>query len=187
MKRQTQSGKLRRVARGIYTSNLSDDLGMVVRRNAEDVIDQMFPGAVVSHRSAFEFGDRANRPEHLFLTLPKAPRMVRLPGMTIHLLRGPGPTDKDAPYREFHISSRERALLENLSAGRERGGVRKNLPRKELERRLVEGRGLENLDTYLNNVRDRAHVDAEKLGLQKEFTELSDIIGAILGSGDAEI
>ena len=187
MKRQAQLGKLRRVARGIYTSNLSDDLGMVVRRNAEDVIGHMFPGAVVSHRSAFEFGDRANRPEHLFLTLPRAPRIVRLPGMTIHVLRGAGPTNRDACYREFFISSRERALLENLSPGRERGGVTKNLPRKDLEKRLVEGRGLEKVDVYLNGVRDRARVEAEKLGLQHELTELNDIIGAILGSGEAEI
>lgn len=187
MKRQGKSGKLRRVARGIHTSNLSDELGMVVRRNAEDIIDQRFAGAVVSHRSAFEFGDRPNRPEHLFLTLAKAPRIVRLPGLTIHVLRGPGPCETDARYREFFLSSRERALLENLSRGRERAGVRKNLLRPELERRLVEGRGLERLDTYLNSVRDRARVEAEKLGLQKEFAELSDIIGAILGSGDAKI
>jgi Fic/DOC family len=187
IKRQAKSGKLRRVARGIYTSNLSDDLGMVLRRNAEDLIDHLFPGGVVSHRSAFEFGDRANRPEHLFLTLPKAPRIVRLPGMTIHVLHGPGPTDRDGRYREFFISSRERALLENLSRGRERAGVGKNLPRGELEKRLVDARGLETLDTYLNTVRDRARPEAEKLGLQKEFAELSDIIGAILGSGDADI
>ena len=141
-KRQAKSGKLRRVARGIYTSNLSDDLGMVLRRNAEDLIGHLFPGAVVSHRSAFEFGDRANRPEHLFLTLPKAPRIVRLPGMTIHVLRGPGPTDRDARYREFFISSRERALLENLSRGRERAGVGKNLPRGELEKRLVDAKAV---------------------------------------------
>lgn len=186
IKRQEQSGKLRRVARGIYTTNLGDDLGMVVRRNAEDIIDHLFPGAVVSHRSAFEFGDRANRPEHLFLTLPKAPRLLRLPGLTIHVLRGPGPSANDPPYRKFYLSSRERAFLENLSPGRERGGARKNLPRKELERRLVEGRGLETLDTYLNGIRDRARGEAEKLGFDKEFSTLSDIIGAVLGSGGAK-
>ena len=184
--RQERSGKLRRVARGIYTTNLDDDLGMVVRRNAEDIVDHLFPGAVVSHRSAFEFGDRANRPEHLFLTLPKAPRLLRLPGLTIHVLRGPGPSANDPPYRKFYLSSRERALLENLSPGRERGGARKNLPRQQLERRLIEGRGLETLDTYLNGLRDHARVEAEKLGLDKEFTTLSDIIGAILGWGSAK-
>jgi len=187
LKRQKQSEKLRRVARGIYTSNLTDDLGMVVRRNAEDILDRLFPGAVVSHRSAFEFADRANRPEHLFLTLQGAPRLVRLPGLTIHLQRGKGPTRYDAAYRRFFVSSRERALLENLIPGRKRGGIAKNLPRADLEKRIIEGRGLETLEAHLNRLRDRAREQAEQLGFEREFGKLDDIIGAILGSRTAEL
>ncbi|MGH7778483.1 MAG: Fic family protein [Candidatus Binataceae bacterium] len=187
LKRQKQSGKLRRVARGIFTSNLTDDLGMVVRRNAEDILDRLFLGAVVSHRSAFEFADRANRPEHLFLTLQGAPRIVRLPGLIIHLLRGKVPTRYDAAYRGFFIASRERALLENLIPSRKRGGIGKSVARADLEKRIVEGRGLETLEAHLNRLRDGAREQAELLGLEREFKELDDIIGAILGSRAAEL
>jgi len=178
--REVAAGRTRRIARGIYTPNLDDSPDIIVQRNRHDIIDALYPGTVVSHRSAIEIG-AAVQP-HLWLTGKFAKeRAISLPGLVIHVLPGSGPVSGDIPFKRFHIAGQARYFLENLSPSRGPEERRKTLPRAEIERRLAEAmvtRG----EGHLNRIRDEANVIAPELGLVREAAELDSIIGALLGT-----
>lgn len=92
----------------------------------------LFPDAVMSHRSALEGG--ISPQGHVVLTY-KYSKTVTLPGLTIRLIRGPGPDEDDTPFLEnLFISSRGRAYLENLQHTRVRISTAKNLSQEEIEK-----------------------------------------------------
>ena len=174
--REVAAGRMRRIARGIYTPNLEDSPDIIIQRNRHDVVDALYPGTVASHRSAIEIG--AAKQPHLWLTGDFAKeRSTVLPGLVIHV----GPVKGDIAFRRFHIAGQPRYLLENLSPSRGPDERRKTLPRAELERRLTEAliaRG----EAHLNRLRDEARAIAPELGLEREAAELDSIIGALLGT-----
>ena len=178
--RQVAAGRMRRIARGIYTPNLEDSPDIIVQRNRHDIVDALYPGTVASHRSAIEIG--AAKQPHLWLTGDFAKeRSTVLPGLVIHVLPGKGPIKGDIAFRRFHIAGQPRYLLENLSPSRGPEERRKTLPRAELERRLTEAlitRG----EAQLNRLRDEARAIAPELGLEREAAQLDSIIGALLGT-----
>lgn len=178
--REVSAGRMRRIARGIYTPNLEDAPEIIVQRNRHDILDALYPGTVVSHRSAIEIG-AAVQP-HIWLTGDfAAERSIELPGLVIHILPGKGPVKGDIPFRRFHIAGQARYLLENLSPSRGPEDKRKTLPRADIERRLAEAmvsRG----EGHLNRSRDEAKAIAPELGLEKEAAELNALIGALLGT-----
>ena len=178
--REVVAGRMRRLVRGIYTPNLEDAPDIIVQRNRHDLLDALYPGTVVSHRSAIEIG-AAVQP-HIWLTASLGKeRTVEYPGLEIHILPGKGPLKGDIPFRRFHIAGQARYLLENLSPSRGPQEERKTLPRADLERRLAEimvSRG----ERQLNRLRDEAKAIAPELGLEKEAAQLDAIIGALLGT-----
>lgn len=178
--REVAAGRMRRIARALYTSNMEDSLDIIVQRNRLDLVDQLFPGSVVSHRSAIEISG-AIQP-HLWLSGNYAKeRKVEYPGLTIHVLPGKSPLKGDTPFRRFYISGQARAFLENLAPSRGPAERRKTISRDQLERRLSEmmvSRG----EAQLNRIRDEAKTLAPQLGLEREAKELDSIIGALLGT-----
>lgn len=178
--REVAAGRMRRIARGIYTPNLEDSPEIIIQRNRHDLLDALYPGTVVSHRSAIEIG--ASVQPHVWLTAKVAKeRATKLPGLVIHVLPGVGPVRGDIPFKRFHIAGQARYFLENLSPSRGPEEERKTLPRADLERRLAEimvSRG----EGQLNRLRDEAGVVAPELGLEKEAARLDSIIGALLGT-----
>ena len=58
--------KLQKIASRVYTTNLTDTPENIVRRNLYKIIGQLYPGALISHRSAFEL--RPSADGHLYLT-----------------------------------------------------------------------------------------------------------------------
>ena len=100
-------GKLvRKIAPRIYTSNLEEDPALIIRRNWYRILANQFPEALLSHRSALEF--KPTPEGHIFLTYSYTSN-VSIPGLTIHLLKGPKPIDGDAPFFEN--------LFANIDAG----------------------------------------------------------------------
>ncbi len=178
--REVAAGRMRRIARALYTSNMEDSPDIIVQRNRLDLVNQLFPGSVVSHRSAIEIGGAVQ--PHLWLSGKYAKeRKIEYPGFTIHVLPGKGPLKGDTPFRQFHISGQARAFLENLAASRGPAERRKTIPRDQLEQRLAElmvSRG----EAQLNRIRDEAKELAPKLGLEREAKALDSIIGALLGT-----
>ena len=80
-----KEGRLIKIAPKIYTTNLNDSPENIIRRNLFFILGELYPSAVMSHRSAFEC--RPTNDGHIYLTYNYT-KKVSLPGITIHLLEG---------------------------------------------------------------------------------------------------
>ncbi|MBT3193953.1 MAG: cell filamentation protein Fic [Verrucomicrobia bacterium] len=154
-----------------------------MQRNLYPVLAKLFPGALVSHRSALE--GRPATDGTIFLTY-RYTKKVELPGLTVRLISGRGPCAQDMAFvGGLHIACEARAYLENMQPARSRGTVAKCLSRAEVESRLEKLcriRGEEGL----NKLRDAARGLSCELGMEAEFDALAGVIGAILSSRPAE-
>jgi hypothetical protein len=182
--RQLKTGLLRKIAPKIYTPNLENTAAEIIYRNRYPVASNLFPGAIVSHLTAFE-GD-VKPGGTLFLTYSQR-RNLALPGLTIRLIKGEFSKDGTNPFLEnLYISGYERTLLENLQPSRRRSGVRKTVDSALIEQRLetlCQMRG----EAELNNLRESAKTLAASLGMITEYQQLDKIIGAILGTRSTKV
>lgn len=169
--------KIRKIASRIYTSNFEDTPEDIIQRNIFPILGNQYPGAVLSHRSAFEF--KPTSTNQLFVTY-KYTKKIKLPGITIRFIDGWAAIDGDTSFSgDLMVSQRERALLENLQVSRQVGGDSKTLPYPEIEEKLEKIIRV-NGEKELNEVRDRAREISEEIGMQKEFAKLNKIISALL-------
>jgi hypothetical protein len=183
IRRLAADGRLRRLHAGIYTSNLDAPLESIVPRHWQSIVGHLLPDGVISHRSAFD-----GKPHDgvLSITRGKTRRTLKLPGLTIQVLPGPGARRtkiaSDTPYGALFLSSDPRRYLENLTRGR--GWSTRVLPQEELEaaldRVLMVGG-----ERRLNQLRDQARDVARALHYQKQFKRLDELIGALLGTQSA--
>ncbi|MEO5889158.1 MAG: Fic family protein [Ferruginibacter sp.] len=176
--------KLRKIAPRIYSGNLTDNADAIIRRNLFTILGTLYPGAILSHRSALEF--KPTSAGHIFLTYTYT-KKISLPGITIRFMEGPGPIEDDNRLSgELYVSQQERALLENMQVSRYPGSESKILSLPEIEERLeaiIRVKG----ETGLNAVRDKAKEIAEYLGMQKEYEKLNKLIGALLNTKSSKI
>ncbi len=175
-----KAGQIQKIAPRLYTSNLKESPEIIVKRNWYRILARLFPQGLLSHRSALEFKPTAKG--HIFLTW-SYPSMVRLPGLTVHLLKGPAHIEGDNPFFETLDASQEaRAFLENLQETRRGGKESKTLSVSELEERLemiIRARG----ETGLNLLRVKARTISSVLGMKKEFKKLNQLISDLLTTG----
>jgi hypothetical protein len=181
-------GRARKVAGRLYTRNLDEALEQVVRRNWSRVAAHHFPQAVIVDRSGIEAQPSADG--SLFLDAgPEYTRRrpVRLPGLILLPRRGPGPVPGDMPHMEgLYFSSRARTFLDNMRESRARDGVSRTLSTTEIEDELTRIATIRGRDA-LGELRDQARDVAEALDATREMAALDDLIGAILGTRDAEL
>jgi len=127
VQRRCQAGELARLAPGIYVPDRDSRAQAArVREHWVRIVGELVPGSVVSYRSAY-----AGAPAEGVLILSNPTRFnrtIRLPGLRVALVRGPGPLPGDTPLGDgaLHLASMERLLLENLKRprgpdGRSRG------------------------------------------------------------------
>ena len=177
-------GLIRRVVPRVYTSNLDASDEDIMKRNLFLIIGKLFPGAVIGYRSAFEM--RPSSSGDFFLTY-KYTKKVKLPGLTIHLLKGTGGQTEDTPFvNGLFIACPERAFLENMKASYRKGDNTKCLPIAEIEERLEKVIRV-NGEAAINALRDKARTLSERLNMEPEFVKLDNIIGALLSTRDANI
>lgn len=118
---QLKKGKLRKIAPRVYTTNMDDAPENIIKRNLFYILGQLYPHAIISHRSAFELSPTSSGDIFLTYTYTKN---IALPGIKVHLMNGPMGTEHDMPFIEnLYISSAERRILENLQKGRSHNGV----------------------------------------------------------------
>ena len=180
IRRLAAAGRLRKLYRGVYTSILDVPAETVVLRHWHKIVGHLLPGGVLSHRSAF---DARPYEGQLNVTRGKTRRNLKLPGLTVHVLPGPGPRlsqpSNDAPYGSLYLASDARRFLENLTQGR--GWPRRVLAQSDIEtaldRILMVGGA-----HRLNQLRDHARKVAEDLRYQPQFKRLDGLIGALLGT-----
>lgn len=170
-----KEGKIRKIASRVYTSNVKDKPEEIIRRNLFLILGHLYPGSLVSHRSAFEF--KPTETGNIFITYTYTKR-VSLPGIVIRFLEGHGPIEGDNPLSgELFASQRERAFLENLQSSRKPGPESKTLTLPEIEEKLEQIIRI-NGEEELNKVRDKAKEIAVQLGWQREFEKLNKMISA---------
>ncbi len=174
-----KAGLIRPIVPRAYTSNLTDSLDRIVRRNIWILVSRLFPGALISHRTAIEH--TISPANNLYLT-SSSRRTYRWPGVTLRFAIGHPPLETDHLYYDtLHVSSLERACLENLTFSREVEGEKRTIGQDIIERRLMDilqTRG----ETALNQVRDNARTIAASLDMPASFERLHVIIGALLST-----
>jgi hypothetical protein len=156
-----------------------------VRRNLWQIVGGYFPGGLVADRTALENAPAADGSVCL---IADSESDIKLPGITLRPRKGYKPLESDRPFvGGLHLSSTARSFLENMRPSRARAGlVARTLPRKELEERL---------DTFLrrsgedaiNLLRDEIKALAKRLHMQQEAKALNNMIGALLGTREAEL
>ncbi len=179
-----KDGQIRKIAPRIYSANLTETPEVIIRRNLFSVLAHLYPGAVLSHRSALEF--EPTQTGQLFLTY-KYTRKAKLPGITIRFLEGESAIEGDNPLAgKLFASQLERALLENLQVSRKQGDDSKILPIDIIEEKLEQVVRI-NGEEALNLLRDKAKKIAAQLGFQKEFKKLDKIVSALLSTRPSKI
>jgi Fic family protein len=179
-----KEGKLRKIAPRVYSSNLTEPVEDIVRRNLFQILGKLYPKALLSHRSAFEFSP--TQAGHIFLTYTYT-KKVTLPGITIRFLEGQKPIEGDNSFTgELYASQKSRAFLENLQSAKNIGPTSKCLTLPEIEDKLEQIIRV-NGEEEINKVRDKAKSIAEQLNMQKEFKQLNKMISALLSTHTSKI
>ncbi len=180
LSRAVRDGRLRRVARGIYT----DELGMsdeeVVRRHRWAIVAHLVPDAVIVDRSAAEGGAPAGGV--LFVTSELRSRDVVLPGMVVAARKGRRHPSDQVWAEGLTVSSPPRTLVDNLAASRGRGRIARTLSRRELGDWVARQARLLGPER-LNRLRDDAKQVAAELGVPERADQIDLLVSAALGTG----
>jgi Fic family protein len=179
-----KTGKLRKIAARIYSPNFTDIPETIVRRNLFAILGKLYPGSMLSHRSALEF--KPTSAGHIFLTYTYT-KKINLPGITVRFMEGHKPIEGDHPFSgELYATQLERALLENMQVSRQAGPESKTITLPELEERLEQVIRVKG-EAGLNELRDKARAIAEKLEMKSEFEKLNKLISALLTTQPSKI
>ena len=175
-----KQGLVRKIAPRVYTSSLEEAPEKIVKRNWFRLISELFPEALLSHRSALECTPTPLG--HLYLTR-NYKGIVELPGLILHFSKGPEALEDDILFfGNLKASGLARAYLENLQRTKGAGEESKTLSRERLEEKIEAYLRVKGEDA-LNHVRDRAKTIAPILAMEKEFIELNQLITDLLGTG----
>jgi len=196
LQRAAKDGKVTRITKGLYVNAVDptqtspgqqSPVAMLVQRNWQTIAGHLYPGAVVSHRSALEGGVTRDRDKQgnlldlveLVLTVPtQVARVRRLPGLSLVLLPGPGslPGDLALGTTGLYWSSRARMLLENMVL---RGKGSRSVGKAGVEEKLVEILNAASEDA-LNRLREDARLIAP--ALHANFEDFNRLVSALLGT-----
>lgn len=184
LSRAVKDGRIRRLARGLYSADLRADPAELVARNRWAIVARLVPDALIADRSAAEGG----MPTAGVLTVVSTERKedLVLPGLVISPRLGPGPLDDDLGWAAgLHMTSDDRTLVDNLAVSRGRGGkVARTLSRAELEDWVVRT-SQRRPDGWLLAVRARALEVCEELGVPERRPLVEEIIGVAAGTREA--
>jgi hypothetical protein len=173
-----KQGLIRTAGPRLYTSLPDSRVAEVIRTTWTQIVPALFPHALLSHRTAFEF--KPSPKNEIFLTA-NTNRTVEYPGLSLHFLRGPKPLEDDPSFLGMRASSQARMLLENLSKARV-ASTNSRVSAEEIEKRLDELLRNEG-EGQLNALRDRARdISQEEPGWSVAFKRLDGIIGTLLGT-----
>jgi hypothetical protein len=181
-----KSGKLKKLAPRLYTTNLQDSPEHIIRRNLIDLLAWRFPGAVISHRSAHEL--RPTETGDFFITSTFNRKITDIPGITVNVMKGKPALDSDIPVGTLpiHISSEYRWTLEVMQISRKKGGESKSFPVDFIEKRLekmIHSCGEERINLF----RDELRNISQQLELNDEFEKLNKIISALLATHTSDV
>lgn len=184
LSRAVKDGRIRRLARGLYSADLRADPAELVARNRWAIVARLVADALIADRSAAEGG----MPAAGVLTVVSKERKerVELPGLVIAPRAGPDPLADDLGWAEgLRITSEPRTLVDNLAVSRGRGGrPARTLSRAELEDWVVRT-SQRRPDGWLLSLRARALEVCDELGVPERRPQVEDIIGVAAGTREA--
>lgn len=179
-----KEGQIKKIAPRIYTSNFNESAEIIIRRNIFSILGKLYPGAVLSHRSALEF--KPTLANQIFVTYTYT-KKIELPGITIRFMKGMPAIEGDNPFSgDLFVSQQERALLENLQTSRQAGSTSKTITISEIETKLEQVVHVKG-EQGLNQLRDKAREIGGKLQMQSEFEKLNKMISALLTTKPSKI
>jgi Fic family protein len=186
LSRAVREGRVRQLARGIYTTNLDDPAREVIDRNRLELAGILFPGCVIGDRSSVSGG--LPEPDGSLFLISDSDREVRVGHLLFRSRKGAPAQPGDMTFPAgVHLAGTARSLLENARPSRARGGrASRTLSRKELEEwidRLLDQRG----EGGINRLRDEARSLTGRLELEREFALLDNLIGSALGTRRARL
>ena len=181
LSRATKDGRIRRLARGLYSADVRADAAELVARNRWAIVARLVPDALIADRSAAEGG----MPSGGVLTIVSSERKedLSLPGLVVAPRPGPGPLDDDLGWAEgLGLTSEPRTLVDNLAVSRGRAGKRaRTLSRAELEDWVVRI-SQRRPEGWLVSLRARALEVCDELGVPQRRSLVEDIIGVAAGT-----
>lgn len=182
-----KTGKLRKLLSRVYTTNTIDSPENIVRRNILDILVWRFPGCIISFRSALEMKTTASG--NFFLTYKSSRRITDIPGVIVNLIKGPAALSSDIKFGnlDIFVASESRWMLECLQRSKSTAeGENRSFPKEFIENRLEKMLQYGD-ESRLNDFRDATRDVADRLGLEKEFDALNEIISALLNTHEASI
>ena len=181
LSRAVAAGRIRRLATGLYTADLTSQPADLVDRNRWEILAHLVPDAIVADRSAASNGQPVDGV--VFVVSSKRSREISLPGLTVSPRPGLLPLDDDPPWSSgLRISSDARTLVDNLAVSRARAGKpARTLSRSEVEDWLVRKTQLRP-DGWLHSIRSRALEIVEVAGVSERGKLVEDVVGAVEGT-----
>ncbi len=177
--------KLRKLASRLYTANMLDAPELIIKRNIWHILGKLVPAALITDRTALELKPT---PDGSIFIISDKKRDIVLPGITIRTRKGCPPLPNDKPFMDgLRLSSTARAYLENVRISRPReGNIARTFGIQHVEEKLdyiLRKSG----EATLQQIRDEACQLAPVLHLEKEFKQLDNLIGTLLGTRDAPL
>ncbi|MFO7446806.1 MAG: hypothetical protein R6W90_10595 [Ignavibacteriaceae bacterium] len=177
IKKMLKGHQIKKISPRLYTTNFTDEISVIIRRNLFKILSNLYPEAVLSHRSAFEI--KPTITNQIFVTHSYT-KKIRLPGITINFLEGKGPDEDDIKIiGNFYASSRERAFLENLQMTKKSRPDSKALGYQDIKERLKKIFILYG-KAELENIREKARYLSESLIMKREYDLLDKIINELI-------
>ncbi len=176
----------RKLASRIYTTDLTTAPEDIIREELPAIVRHFYPGAVIGYRTGIEA--RPSPGGFYHLTYGGKDRTHELPGVTLRIWKGRPAGDGDTQLgADFFMASRPRALLENLTESRSRGGrERKSLDREAVEAwldRLCRIHGPDELRRLLAAAEELA----PHLGFEEEAVRARTIVTALIEGGQGTV
>jgi hypothetical protein len=162
--------RIRKIAPRVYTSDFETPPGDLVKRNLFRILDHLYPGIIISHRSAFEVKPTGTL--KLFATY-KYSRKIEYPGIIIKLIKGMGPLDDDIRIGPLCASSRPRAFLENFQISTKKGDDSKILSPEAIKEKLSDELNLYGREG-LKQLLEKAQILSVILNMEKEYIKLEE-------------
>jgi len=176
--RRVKAGELRRIAHGVYTTQLDGAIEDVVAAHLWQVVAAAAPGTVVSYRTALQMAPS----EEGTVELEGTAKIIQLPGVVLRIAEGPGPLPGDTLLPGgLHLAAGARLLLRNLSTSRTSKYGRRTVCEAVLEEWLdkkIRSMGAE----YPRRLVGHAEALAPGLGAEAEMEKLRDLVGRVAGT-----
>lgn len=174
--------KLRRIYRGIYTSELTEPLEQIIKRHWMEIVTYIVPQGILSFRTAVDLKPIPFKKHSIVFVTSRYEKSITLPGLIIKVVKGNNDEYLEQVLPNLGRSNVPRFLLENLKTIRstEYRGI-KTIAVEGIEKYLAKemrARG----EIRLNQIRDEAKGVAKALNYIKEYKQLDQIISALLST-----